>query len=88
MILHDQHVHSEYSEDSIASLLEYYKLATSLGCKYFITTEHLDLDITNQKVDWIADYQLVKLATKTPLFLYWELNLVIVKIKWKDYYKF
>ena len=29
MILHDQHIHSQYSEDSNASLDEYYELAKS-----------------------------------------------------------
>ena len=31
MILHDQHVHSEYSEDSQASLDEYYEIAKKEG---------------------------------------------------------
>lgn len=60
MILHDQHVHSSFSEDSNQEIKEYYDLAKKLGCKYFITTEHIDLDVTLQKRDWIVDFKSLK----------------------------
>ena len=55
--LHDQHVHTSYSEDSNASMEEYIKIAISKGCSYFIMTDHLDFDIPMYKVNWIADYK-------------------------------
>ena len=60
MKLHDQHVHTIYSADSMASLEEYYQLAQQLGCKYFVTTEHVDLDIAGKGVDWLADFSSLK----------------------------
>lgn len=54
--LHDQHVHTCFSADSKEDLEEYIKIATNKGCKYFVTTDHLDLDIAGSKKDWIADY--------------------------------
>lgn len=55
--LHDQHVHTSYSEDSNASMEEYIKIAISKGCSYFIMTDHLDFDIPMYKVNWITDYK-------------------------------
>lgn len=55
MVLHDQHLHSSFSCDSEASLKEYYQISKILGCSYFITTEHLDYDITMLKCDWIVN---------------------------------
>ena len=60
MKLHDQHIHTIYSADSMASLEEYYQLAQQLGCKYFVTTEHVDLDIAGKGVDWLADFSALK----------------------------
>lgn len=56
MHLHDQHLHSSYSADSHASLKKYYETAKRLNCSYFITTEHVDLDIFMDGVDWLADF--------------------------------
>lgn len=56
MILHDQHVHSEYSEDSQASLDEYYEIAKKIGCKYFVTTEHIDFMPAYSDHDWLCDF--------------------------------
>lgn len=56
MVLHDQHIHSNYSEDSKQEIEEYYKLASKLGCKYFITTEHIDFDIGGSKTNWLVDF--------------------------------
>lgn len=60
MVLHDQHVHSSFSGDSKANLNEYYQIAKNLGCSYFVTTEHLDYDITMLKCDWIVDVKALK----------------------------
>ncbi len=60
MVLHDQHVHSSYSGDSKACLKKYYRICKNKGCKYFITTEHLDYDITMLKCDWVADYKALR----------------------------
>jgi len=54
--LHDQHVHCEYSMDSEEKIENYLKIAVAKGCKYFVTTDHLDLDINDSGVDWRADY--------------------------------
>lgn len=60
MILHDQHVHSLFSEDSEEDLKKYYLKAKKLGCQYFITTEHVDLDIAGMGVVWLADFNELK----------------------------
>ena len=60
MVLHDQHVHSSFSEDSNQEIKEYYDFAKKIGCKYFITTEHIDLDVTLQKCDWVVDFKKLK----------------------------
>ena len=60
MILHDQHLHSKYSHDSNEELINYIELANRMGCKYFVTTEHFDLDLVINHEDWIVDYQALK----------------------------
>lgn len=60
MILHDQHIHSQYSEDSNASLDEYYELAKKLNCKYFVTTEHIDFMPAYSDHDWLCDFNSLK----------------------------
>ena len=57
MILHDQHVHSMYSADSDEKLVNYLDVAFKMGCKYFVTTEHFDLDLVEFHENWIADYK-------------------------------
>lgn len=56
MILHDQHLHSKYSHDSNEELINYIEIANRMGCKYFVTTEHFDLDLVINHEDWIVDY--------------------------------
>ncbi len=56
MILHDQHIHSSYSEDSNEPLINYYKLAEELGCKYFVTTEHIDYMPSMDNHHWLCDF--------------------------------
>ena len=56
MILHDQHVHSNYSDDSSELLENHYQKATSAGCKYFITTEHIDFNPSMSDHDWLCDF--------------------------------
>ncbi len=44
MNIYDQHVHTKFSPDSNEEIDEYLKIAKKNGDKYFITTEHLDLN--------------------------------------------
>lgn len=55
--LHDQHIHSSFSSDSKQELSFYIDKAIELGCKYYITTDHLDFNICNSHIDWVADYK-------------------------------
>lgn len=55
--LHDQHMHSLFSNDSKQTIKEYLDEAVKRDCKYFILTDHLDLNINNSGVDWRADYK-------------------------------
>lgn len=56
MILHDQHIHSSYSEDSTELLENHYATAKKLGCKYFVTTEHIDYMPSMSGYDWLCDF--------------------------------
>ena len=57
MILHDQHIHTKYSEDSNAEIRDYFEKISKMGIKYFICCDHTDLDTVINKVDWRADYE-------------------------------
>lgn len=56
MVLHDQHIHSSYSEDSNEDLKNYYDAAKHLGCKYFVTTEHIDFMPSMDTHHWLCDF--------------------------------
>ena len=56
MVLHDQHVHSSYSEDSNELLENHYNEAKKFGCKYFVTTEHIDYMPSMSGYDWLCDF--------------------------------
>lgn len=56
MKLHDQHIHTSYSRDSKASIDEYYRIASEMGCKYFVTTDHLEFMSVYDNQDWTVDY--------------------------------
>ena len=56
MKLHDQHIHTSYSKDSKASIDEYYRIASEMGCKYFVTTDHLEFMSVYDNQDWTVDY--------------------------------
>lgn len=56
-VLHDQHVHTSYSNDSNAIMEEYIKIAINKGCSYFIMTDHLDFNMPSTHENWIADYK-------------------------------
>ena len=56
MHIHDQHVHSSYSRDSQADIYKYAQTANQLGCKYFVTTEHIEFDSAATNDDWCVDY--------------------------------
>lgn len=64
MTLHDQHVHSKYSVDSDEALINYIQIASDKGCKYFVTTEHFDLDLVEHHEDWMVDYSALKQELK------------------------
>ncbi len=56
--LHDQHVHSHYSKDSEQPLIPYIENAIAKKCRYFITTDHLDLDSPfSLEGDWDIDFE-------------------------------
>ncbi len=65
MKLHDQHVHSGYSADSNENIKNYLDKVSKLGCKYFITTEHFDIDLVEFHDSWIADYDALEEELKT-----------------------
>lgn len=55
--LHDQHVHTHYSMDSNQAIEPYVQLAIQRGCKYFVTTDHMDLDSLFFEIkDWDIDF--------------------------------
>lgn len=56
MVLHDQHVHSLYSDDSNELLENHYQKAKIARCKYFITTEHIDFNPSMSDHDWLCDF--------------------------------
>ena len=56
MILHDQHIHSCYSEDSTEPIINHYNVAKLKGCKYFVTTEHIDYMPSMSGYDWLCDF--------------------------------
>lgn len=60
MVLHDQHVHSKFSADSNQELEAYIKKANDLGCKYFVTTEHLDYGLVEFNTNWTVDFENLK----------------------------
>lgn len=60
MKLHDQHVHSKYSVDSNQELEAYFQKASLLGCEYFVTTDHIDFNLTESNNDWTVDYKALK----------------------------
>lgn len=57
MKLHDQHIHTSYSFDSTASVDEYYRIASEMGCKYFVSTDHLEFMSVYNNQDWTVDFE-------------------------------
>ncbi|MGI6713960.1 MAG: histidinol-phosphatase HisJ family protein [Bacilli bacterium] len=57
MKIHDQHVHSHYSFDSKQEIEVYLQLAFARGLKYFILTDHLDLNFLNRGQDLKFDLE-------------------------------
>ena len=57
MYIHDQHIHTSYSRDSQADIYEYAKKANELGCKYFVTTDHIEFNSVATNDDWTVDYE-------------------------------
>lgn len=56
MILHDQHIHSFFSNDSNEPLENYYIIASEKGIDYVITCEHYDPHTAVDSTTWCADY--------------------------------
>ena len=54
-MIYDQHVHSYYSFDSKQSIEEYLDVATKLGLKYFVLTDHCDFNHINTGKDLFFD---------------------------------
>lgn len=77
MKLHDQHVHSMYSMDSTEKLVSYIQKAIQLGCSYFVTTEHFDLDMVDGQVDWTVDYASLKQEYKKLQSQYPQISLLL-----------
>ena len=70
-VLHDQHVHTNFSRDSGEELETYINKAIQKGCSYFVMTDHLDYNVADKDDDWISDYpkqreELIKLQPKYP----------------------
>ena len=55
-VLHDQHLHSSFSNDSEEDLRNYYIEAKKIGAQYVITTEHYDFATTVDGTTWSVDY--------------------------------
>lgn len=55
-VLHDLHVHSEYSYDSEEALHNYFEIASKNNQTYFITTEHIEYMFIGTNCDWTVDY--------------------------------
>lgn len=57
MKIHDQHVHSYYSFDCQQPIEEYLVMATELGLRYFVLTDHIDFNFLDQGRDLNFDIQ-------------------------------
>lgn len=57
MKLHDQHMHSSFSQDSTEDLREYYIKASKEGVKYVCTCEHYDFYTVFDGSTWSVDYE-------------------------------
>ena len=69
-MLHDQHMHSHYSEDSNESLTAYLDIISKSGIKYFMTCEHVDFCPPSFDKSWIADFKALREEVKTLRLLY------------------
>lgn len=58
--LHDQHLHTKYSLDSKQDISDYYKHASSIGCSYFVTTDHIEFDSVYNRQNWTVDFESLK----------------------------
>lgn len=63
-VLHDQHMHSCYSQDSKEKLENYFIKAYEAKCAFLVTTEHVDFHLVDYKTSWIADFNLLKKELK------------------------
>lgn len=77
MRIHDQHVHSKYSMDSNQELEPYIQKAIELGCKYFVTTDHVDFDLVEHHINWSVDYASLKAELKKLQYQYPNITLLL-----------
>ena len=86
MVLHDQHIHSCYSEDSTEPIISHYNIAKIKGCKYFVTTEHIDYMPSMSGYDWLCDFdslikELNTLTIVSSLIKLFYLDILIICLK-------
>ena len=84
--IHDQHCHSNFSKDSKEPIENEYEKAWKLGCKYFVTTEHVDLDILSSGISWLVDFNKLKETLKQLSKKHETIPLLGVEIGYREKY--
>ena len=64
MIYTDYHVHTKYSPDSNANIIDYIKIAKELGLEYLIFTDHVDFGTNDPDFSKVIDYDQYKKVMK------------------------
>lgn len=64
MIYTDYHVHTKYSPDSNAKIIDYIKIGKELGLEYLIFTDHVDFGSNDPDFSGIIDYDEYKKVMK------------------------
>ena len=76
MVLHDQHIHSCYSEDSTEPIISHYNIAKIKGCKYFVTTEHAPTTAPRLTSDLYKRYEPAPIQQSSPIEIVRSLSLM------------
>lgn len=84
MVLHDQHVHTNYSRDSLQDLEQYFIKAKKLGCDYVMTCEHTDFDSPLDGVSYVADYSSLKKDMERFSNIYNIKNLIGIELGFRE----
>ncbi len=85
MNLYDCHLHSSLSFDSQEDMENYVKIAKAKGDKYFITTEHMDLESNfNNRKDIVADFELQQKIIKDLSEKYDMQVLFGIEVGWRE----